>query len=642
MAFFKKSLCTMMSALLITQSVGVSMAFATGNYEQQKVKICHISPDNPVESHEVDVSTHDLSTHLAHGDYMGECNDEGEPTSICYIPPHNPRSAKTIHVGKKKIGAFSNLGSYMGSCDDDKKVKICHVPPGNPQNAHTIEVSKNALSAHLRHGDTTGPCPRPTDEDPCDDDDDGVEMCCDAGTDYAKTKSICRGSVKKHLKKGNYLGKCIPTPKKVKICHVPPGNSGNAHTIWISENAVAAHLAHGDNYGDCTEVEARCGNGIVEEGEQCDDEAQSSYCNSDCTLSRCGDGKFNPAAGEYCDDGNESNNDACLNTCRVALCGDGYTRTGVEDCDTEGESASCNKNCSLARCGDEILNEKSGEQCDDGNNASGDGCSATCQREFACGNGIREGVEECDDGNQINTDDCLNNCTLPTCGDGYVHTDIEQCDDGNLDNTDGCLTSCALATCGDTFTHLTFEECDTGAYNNTGACTSGCKFGYCGDGYVLEDVEQCDDANRNNNDTCLNGCTFAVCGDGFTQDGIEECDDGNFHNYDACLPDCKIATCGDGFVHAGVEVCDDGANNGQEGRCLSDCSGIDYSKKESWWTTGRIIAVTLGSAAFAGLVGLVVYLAKKFGHHGHSYSGVAGGGAVQMGSGAAQSGADSL
>jgi hypothetical protein len=38
---------------------------------------------------------------------------------------------------------------------------------------------------------------------------------------------------------------------KVDVCHIPPGNSGNAHMINISESAVAAHLAHGDALGPC-------------------------------------------------------------------------------------------------------------------------------------------------------------------------------------------------------------------------------------------------------------------------------------------------------------------------------------------------------------------------------------------------------
>ena len=39
--------------------------------------------------------------------------------------------------------------------------------------------------------------------------------------------------------------------EKVIICHVPPDNPENAHTIVIAEPAVPAHLAHGDYLGEC-------------------------------------------------------------------------------------------------------------------------------------------------------------------------------------------------------------------------------------------------------------------------------------------------------------------------------------------------------------------------------------------------------
>lgn len=38
---------------------------------------------------------------------------------------------------------------------------------------------------------------------------------------------------------------------KVTICHIPPGNPGNAHEITVSVNALPAHLAHGDYEGAC-------------------------------------------------------------------------------------------------------------------------------------------------------------------------------------------------------------------------------------------------------------------------------------------------------------------------------------------------------------------------------------------------------
>jgi len=38
---------------------------------------------------------------------------------------------------------------------------------------------------------------------------------------------------------------------KVTICHIPPGNPGNAHTITVGASAVQAHLNHGDYLGPC-------------------------------------------------------------------------------------------------------------------------------------------------------------------------------------------------------------------------------------------------------------------------------------------------------------------------------------------------------------------------------------------------------
>jgi hypothetical protein len=40
---------------------------------------------------------------------------------------------------------------------------------------------------------------------------------------------------------------------QVTICHIPPGNPSNAHTITIGISAVDTHLhQHGDYVGECT------------------------------------------------------------------------------------------------------------------------------------------------------------------------------------------------------------------------------------------------------------------------------------------------------------------------------------------------------------------------------------------------------
>jgi len=46
---------------------------------------------------------------------------------------------------------------------------------------------------------------------------------------------------------------------KATICHIPPGNPSNAHTIVIGESAVPAHLAHGDSLGECGSGESVAG-----------------------------------------------------------------------------------------------------------------------------------------------------------------------------------------------------------------------------------------------------------------------------------------------------------------------------------------------------------------------------------------------
>lgn len=38
-----------------------------------------------------------------------------------------------------------------------------------------------------------------------------------------------------------------------RVCHIPPGNPGNAHTIEVGTAAVPAHLGHGDYRGKCDE-----------------------------------------------------------------------------------------------------------------------------------------------------------------------------------------------------------------------------------------------------------------------------------------------------------------------------------------------------------------------------------------------------
>jgi cysteine-rich repeat protein len=71
------------------------------------------------------------------------------------------------------------------------------------------------------------------------------------------------------------------------------------------------------------------------------------------------------------------------------------------------------RGCAAPGCGDADVDAFFGEQCDDGNLASGDGCSATCLLEL-CGNGIldRTTGEQCDDGNLQSHDGCSSGCLV--------------------------------------------------------------------------------------------------------------------------------------------------------------------------------------------------------------------------------------
>lgn len=45
---------------------------------------------------------------------------------------------------------------------------------------------------------------------------------------------------------------CDPADaNKTTVCHIPPGNPANAHTICVGNAAVPAHLDHGDVLGTC-------------------------------------------------------------------------------------------------------------------------------------------------------------------------------------------------------------------------------------------------------------------------------------------------------------------------------------------------------------------------------------------------------
>ncbi len=187
-----------------------------------------------------------------------------------------------------------------------------------------------------------------------------------------------------------------------------------------------------------------CGDSVVDESEECDDgdRTMGDGCSDVCLLENplaCGNRQVDP--GESCDDGNKSGNDGCSPSCQLeSIFGNGKAEGG-EDCDDgnqkagDGCSVKCTKenkeeNCrtatgkktrdcdeltdnALSFCGNGVIND--GEECDDKNQNSGDGCSSVCKREADvgfCGDGILNKNEGCDDGNRRNGDGCSSACLV--------------------------------------------------------------------------------------------------------------------------------------------------------------------------------------------------------------------------------------
>ena len=279
-------------------------------------------------------------------------------------------------------------------------------------------------------------------------------ICVDAGPNHIAETSLCGNGIVDFLENG-------PLPFGAALCDDGNIISGDG----CSSTCIAERCGDGilqpllgeecddgnSNNSDACIVgcrNARCGDGFRERGvEQCEP-PNTPTCDATCHTivpPRCGDHVVDP--GEQCDDGNNSDSDDCTNNCQVAVCGDGLVHT-------KGTPPF--------------------EECDDGNTTPGDGCSATCTRE--CGNGVIDGG--CSQG--LVHQACSTNDQCDTslgAGDGVcVH---EACDPGlaNLcqPGPTMCSNFCQIAACGNGEVECD-EECDLGPANGVpgSGCTATC------------------------------------------------------------------------------------------------------------------------------------------------------------------------
>lgn len=344
------------------------------------------------------------------------------------------------------------------------------------------------------------------------------------------------------------------------------GVSSDALTLSGGDTANASDTDGVDTDTDGVDtdtggVSTTCGDGTVDEGEECDDgelNGDTKACLADCTKATCGDGKVQEGV-EDCDDANFLTHDDCTNDCKAATCGDGIW----------AELAMTSEECDLGA-----------------NNGPTSLCLADCTiAPSTCGNMVAEVGEACDGTKPLeNPANLCMSCKPELCGDGMVQ-EPEQCDgDG------ACTPGCTINACGDGI-QAAGEGCDDG-YDNSDAhaCTSTCALAVCGDGKVqsapsdVSKLEECDDGKNNGDDKpCTTACLRNVCGDGKTGPG-EECDDGDANGDDkACTSTCTAARCGDGKTGPNEE-CDDGSGNGPTKLCKDDCTlqGSDGLRDLDW------------------------------------------------------------
>ncbi|MBN1770091.1 MAG: DUF1566 domain-containing protein [Deltaproteobacteria bacterium] len=365
----------------------------------------------------------------------------------------------------------------------------------------------------------------------------------------------------------------------------------------VPEECDDGNACNGQEF--CT-IDGECvGGRPPDEGSPCTTAAGvDGFCYSErCRPVTCGDGVVN--SGEDCDDGNLVDDDGCEADCTYSCflateCDDGDVCNGDEDCIGHtcvpgepppdgtpcGAGLVCRRGaCAPAGCGDGIVDASAGEECDDDNDVSGDGCEADCT--FSCHNDADcndlrtcNGEEVCDtvahrcapgvpaaDGTPCLTaagdsGGCRGGVCAPAgCGDTAVEGS-EDCDDGNLEPGDGCENDCTWTCAGD-------AACDDGRFCN-GAETCDLGTHTCSTGAAPADGTECNrDGDPTTRDVCRAGtCRPSSCGDAFHDPGNDEqCDDGNPVPGDGCDPDCSYSCvapwdCDDGDECNGRESCD--------------------------------------------------------------------------------------
>lgn len=176
-----------------------------------------------------------------------------------------------------------------------------------------------------------------------------------------------------------------------------------------------------------------------------------------CVASRCGDGYIDTAAGEECEDGNTTSGDGCT-TCK-------FDCKAAADCDDKNPcngTETCDTATHVCKAGTPPGGTPACTLPTGGAGVCSNGVCVTA----GCGNGVKDGNEECDDANKVSGDGCENDCTLTCKAD-------KDCDDGDLCNgKETCdKTNAAVPVCkAGTAISCTTTNCTGSCEASTGKC----------------------------------------------------------------------------------------------------------------------------------------------------------------------------
>ena len=189
-------------------------------------------------------------------------------------------------------------------------------------------------------------------------------------------------------------------------------------------NHAAAATSCGEAAGDCDLADTCDGsgacadNGFATAGSSCGNSADTACSNPDtcddsgnCEANHESDGTTCRGPSGSCDATEVCAGGACPadeDLPDATACDDANPLTSGESCDVG--ICSCAPGACDFNCGDGL--QDATEECDDGGNIDGDGCSAVCTNEAGCGNGVTDSGETCDDGDTNNGDGCSSRCQI--------------------------------------------------------------------------------------------------------------------------------------------------------------------------------------------------------------------------------------